>query len=76
MTHLGVGPDDVQQGGLQHRVDPLSQQQVLGVTQLPQTQKHSPGQNQEGGPPAGTGPRLPLHQQNQFVQLRHTNTKN
>ena len=61
---------ELQQGGLQQRVEPLGGEQVLGLVQLPQAEQQSPGQNQEGRPLSETGASLLLHRLSQFIQLR------
>lgn len=69
-----VVPNDLQQGGLQQHVDPLSGEQVLGLAQVAQAKQQSLGQHQGGRPRSEAGAPLLLHHQRQLLQLRSRHT--
>lgn len=65
--------DDLQQGALQHGVDPLGGEEVLRLAQLPEALQQRLGEHQEGGALPQTGALLLLHQLGQPLQLRTQN---
>lgn len=67
---LAVVPDDLQEAGLQQRIDPLTGPQVFLLVRVTQAEQQSPCQHQEGGS-GGHGRALQsLHHQRQLLQLR------
>lgn len=67
---LAVVPDDLQEAGLQQRVDPLTGPQVFLLVGAFQAEQQSPCQHQEGRSGGHERALQSLHRQRQLLQLR------